>query len=211
MNKQINETAVEMVMDAHENLDNSHGDIEYIIREKDDATWLCFRQSEHVFGPQAKEKHAMFSRLANLTDWIRNIIAIPTHQMHAGYYEGWTEIDGDIIEEIKSKGDKPLYICGWSLGGAMAIIAATQLNKHFDIGGVITFGAPRCITQRGINRIPDALKLRISNYQMSGDMATRYWRHTRLKHFNSILLDPPQWREFSWKRHQIELYKEFAS
>ena len=66
-------------------------------------------------------------------------------KMHTGFKEAFEAVELDIqscINKEKYK-DKPLFITGHSLGGALATIAAKELTHKGGIAACYTFGSPR--------------------------------------------------------------------
>ena len=69
---------------------------------------------------------------------IKNIGAI-----HRGFYAEYKKVIPGIKEAIAKhdkKGTKDIWVCGHSLGGAMALLVAVELEPS---GGCHTFGQPR--------------------------------------------------------------------
>ena len=66
-------------------------------------------------------------------------------KIHTGFKEAFEEIYWDIREELNKDTlkDKPLFITGHSLGGALATIAAKKLSHKGGIAACYTFGSPR--------------------------------------------------------------------
>ncbi len=66
-------------------------------------------------------------------------------RVHAGFNRAYEQVAGDIQRELAASRlrDKPLYITGHSLGGALATIAAKRLNHPAGIAACYSFGAPR--------------------------------------------------------------------
>ena len=65
--------------------------------------------------------------------------------IHSGFNEAYNAVALDI-QNVLSDGkhdDRPLFITGHSLGGALATIAAKKLTHKGGIAGCYTFGAPR--------------------------------------------------------------------
>ena len=60
-------------------------------------------------------------------------------KVHDGFYDEINKVWKEILPLIKN--NKPLYICGHSLGGAMATIAASRLEEQTE--ALYTFGSPR--------------------------------------------------------------------
>ncbi|WP_373071162.1 hypothetical protein [Sulfurimonas sp.] len=64
--------------------------------------------------------------------------------IHSGFDEAFDLVQLDIQETLDSlETDKPLFIAGHSLGGALATVATKKLTFKFGIAGCYTFGSPR--------------------------------------------------------------------
>lgn len=68
-------------------------------------------------------------------------------EVHHGFWNAWLPVKFKLIQKIEAilaGAKKPVFVCGHSLGGALAMIAAKYLAlKLYDICGVYTFGCPR--------------------------------------------------------------------
>ncbi|MEK9695795.1 MAG: lipase family protein [Candidatus Poseidoniales archaeon] len=112
----------------------------HIVWNKDEMV-LCFRGTEPTSFNDIK---------ADLNAWPDR--AQIGGRVHNGFQEEvnkvWDEIEAVMMEShVQSK----LFICGHSLGGAMATIAASRLDGHVD--GLYTFGSPRVGTRGMVKRI----------------------------------------------------------
>ena len=78
-------------------------------------------------------------------------VSIP---VHAGFHDAYnkvakplTDLLNELLEKSDKKTDKPIYLTGHSLGGALALVASAALAKESKLGdhiaAVYTFGAPR--------------------------------------------------------------------
>jgi len=78
---------------------------------------------------------------------------VPQGQVHAGFLQGAEKVLPQIVTMVKAwlgaagAGNKAVWLCGHSLGGAMALIAATRfcedpLLKPL-VNGLYTYGQPR--------------------------------------------------------------------
>jgi triacylglycerol lipase len=109
-----------------------HKGAECLFLENNNTIVLAFR------GTEPKE----FSDIkADLKAWKRKS---KTHGMvHAGFYDYleriWETVENHINYGVREK--KALYICGHSLGGAMAALAASRLNDR--VVACYTYGQPR--------------------------------------------------------------------
>jgi pimeloyl-ACP methyl ester carboxylesterase len=101
--------------------------------------------------------------LDGLKDWLltnaNNYLILPTGRagtdfaaagvdarFHRGFLEAlemiWTPLLAAIQEAQKTK-DRPLWVTGHSLGGALALLAAWRLQRSFiEVQEIVTFGAP---------------------------------------------------------------------
>ena len=66
-------------------------------------------------------------------------------KIHSGFNEAFSQVSVEIQtilnkEEYKNK---PLFITGHSLGGALAVIAAKKLTHKGGMAACYTFGSPR--------------------------------------------------------------------
>ncbi|MGO9467503.1 MAG: lipase family protein [Isosphaeraceae bacterium] len=67
-------------------------------------------------------------------------------RFHRGFLEAlemvWGPLSAMINQELKAK-DRPLWVTGHSLGGALALLAAWRFQRNFlPVSAVVTFGAP---------------------------------------------------------------------
>lgn len=63
-------------------------------------------------------------------------------RVHKGFLAAYQLVEDLLIEDIKLAGDKPIYITGHSLGGALAMVATRYIGND-SIGATYTFGCPR--------------------------------------------------------------------
>lgn len=66
-------------------------------------------------------------------------------RIHSGFDSAFLNVEGKIKQTLASGrfDDKPLFITGHSLGGALATLAAKRVEHKGGIAGCYTFGAPR--------------------------------------------------------------------
>jgi len=105
---------------------------ECLFLENDDTLVLAFR------GTEPKE----FSDIkADLKAWKRK--SRTWGMVHAGFYAYLNKIWESVIRHIEygDREKKKLYICGHSLGGAMAALAASRLQDR--VTACYTYGQPR--------------------------------------------------------------------
>jgi len=75
--------------------------------------------------------------------------------IHSGFKEAFDNVGLDIQEKINSDEfkEKPLFITGHSLGGALATIAAKKLTHKAGIAACYTFGSPRVGDEEWVSSI----------------------------------------------------------
>lgn len=132
------------------------------IVEKNKNIYICFRGS------------------SNLKDWKTNLDkALITNQynydmysIHKGYYKRYMAISGKIHDYLKKKEFEELYVCGHSLGGALASICCFELVinnivNHKKIS-CITFGSPR-IGDKNLSNIYNNYNIKTYRMVLAGD------------------------------------------
>lgn len=105
----------------------------------DELHWSLFAPREAP-GTQV----LVFRGTAELTHWIFNVKTLlsawPTGgKVHTGFAQAFESLEPSLREAFPSAPQSPLCLAGHSLGGALALLAAT----HFPSQAVYTFGCPR--------------------------------------------------------------------
>src|SRR5262249_24402873 len=64
--------------------------------------------------------------------------------VHKGFYDAYQPLKPQIIKELQKSKPKHLWVTGHSLGGALAVLCASDLidSEHVKIDDLITFGQP---------------------------------------------------------------------
>ena len=78
---------------------------------------------------------------------------------HGGFYNEYKKLQSDILDrlnKLQRAMDRPIYITGHSLGGAMATVAAYHMPYA---SGLYTFGSPRAVS------IFNKRKLKVPHYR----------------------------------------------
>jgi triacylglycerol lipase len=89
----------------------------------------------------------------SVQDWLTNAQVLKTQacggRIHSGFWQGtqaiWAELESEI-RRIRGQfpTPPPLFLTGHSLGGALAVLAASELQRlEHKVDGVYTFGSPR--------------------------------------------------------------------
>jgi triacylglycerol lipase len=81
--------------------------------------------------------------------------------VHNGFQTEVDDIWEDVLKVIQKHSNKKISICGHSLGGAMATIAASRLQEHKPV--LYTFGSPRVGNAEFINNMTDVEHYRFVN------------------------------------------------
>ena len=121
------------------------------VGESDDAIVIAFRGSQTP------------TSLDGVKDWLltnaRNFLVIPEGRIgtdfaaagvgarfHRGFMEALEEIWAllyDRVDEAYGRNERPVWVTGHSLGGALALLCAWRMHQQFvPIHQVVTFGAP---------------------------------------------------------------------
>jgi len=88
----------------------------------------------------------------DIDDWLTNVDAAPASEftlgaVHQGFYTAYRSVQAEVLAAIRQGKeqfgeDTPVFFCGHSLGGALAVVA-TRLNAQDSNGACYTFGCPR--------------------------------------------------------------------
>ena len=54
--------------------------------------------------------------------------------VHAGYYEAFRKVEAPLNALLKKTGEKPIYLTGHSMGGALALVASAALGADSELG-----------------------------------------------------------------------------
>jgi hypothetical protein len=129
----------------------SVGNTQVYVATNDDHILAAFRGTESP------------TTLDGLKDWLLtdagNLLIVPEGRLGtdlaaagagARFHQGFVRAIGDIwepflaaIEEERTKSDRPIWLTGHSLGGALALLAAWLLRRKFiPVHQVYTFGGP---------------------------------------------------------------------
>lgn len=85
----------------------------------------------------------------NLEDWLGNMDIRTTPKSYGYVHKGFEAHYSNIKTKLEAilansnAAQKSIWLTGHSLGGAIATIAAAELNDLYNISGIYTFGQPR--------------------------------------------------------------------
>lgn len=147
--------------------------------ENETVTVLAFRGSE------------IPNSIDGFKDWLltnaKNFLVLPSGKIgtdfvaagvgarfHKGFMEALDEIWDPMLEAVDavvSQKERPLFITGHSLGGALALLAAWRLQRQMiPIHNVYTFGAPMVGNEAAAKAFEKEFPNRIYRYVDRGDM-----------------------------------------
>jgi len=88
--------------------------------------------------------------------------------VHSGFWEEANKVYPGILKAVKAgrKNKEKVYVCGHSLGGAMAVLVAAELQPN---GGLHTFGQPRVGNAEFLKCLSD---LSYYRYRNNNDIVT---------------------------------------
>jgi len=134
----------------------------------DEEFVLCFRGTEP----------------GEFSDIKADLNALPDKAQEGGWVHNGFQVEIDKLWDelqfvLKYADDKTFLICGHSLGGAMATIAASRLNELVD--ALYTYGSPRVGTRKfckSLNNIPHYRHVNNNDLVTSVPPAFLGYRHT---------------------------------
>ena len=130
--------------------------------EKGRNIYICFEGSTDI-----KDWKTNFDK-SLITNYHNNDI----YRIHSGYYNRYISLSSNIYEYLKKKNFEKVYICGHSLGAAMASICCFELVRHNIINRkkiyCITFGSPR-IGDKNLSKLYNNLNIKTYRIVLSGD------------------------------------------
>lgn len=144
--------------------------IGYVV-SSEDSTVIVFRGTDFV----------------ELSDWLSNVDTAPFHtphgKIHNGFYGAYHAGEADRYFSMKQQIDevlaqakpKRLWICGHSLGGALALVCAYDLeeNEGREIDGMMTFGQPLLVRQKLADYLDDKFVGRYARFAVGEDLVTK--------------------------------------
>lgn len=87
-----------------------------------------------------------------LADWLADFTILQARtehgMIHAGFYKGYRPLHPQIKELLRRYQPNRVWLAGHSLGGALAVVSAYQLEVEgeYNVAGVMTFGQPMVVS-----------------------------------------------------------------
>ena len=124
---------------------------------------------------------------------------------HSGFVYQWRGVRERVTRALEGREDVPLVVCGHSLGGAVATVAALELSSAYRCV-LITFGSPRVLDWRGKLAFDaaDIQTYRVTNGADVVAMVPILWMHHVGTHVE-INRKPP-WYLLSVLDHSVGAY-----
>ena len=160
----------------------SQNNTQAYVCQNDEAIVIAFRGSES------------FLTLDGFRDWLltnaRNFLVLPEGQLGtdfaaagvgARFHSGFMSAVADIWEPLFAKVDlefskleRPVWVTGHSLGGALALLCGWRLHRHFiSIHQICTFGAPMIGNDAAAAAFVREFPNRVFRYVDIGDIVPR--------------------------------------
>lgn len=119
------------------------------------AQFMCCTKDGHAY--------VIFRGSQSVLDWAIDFTCLPFFWplRHFGFELAWRSARGKVVTWLKQTGDehRKIVLCGHSLGGAMAHMAAFGLfEENHPIEHVITFGAPKAYFLGAAKKYDNLLK-----------------------------------------------------
>lgn len=90
---------------------------------------------------------------------------LPAGKVHTGFWSGYNRVEKKFSKEISKleqlAGERDLFICGHSLGGALALIHSAKLSNTNPV--LYTYGMPRTFTRDAIMQLSEIIHFRHVN------------------------------------------------
>ncbi|MFK8113482.1 MAG: hypothetical protein AB8B91_14855 [Rubripirellula sp.] len=152
------------------------------VGENDESIVIAFRGSQSP------------TSLDGVKDWLltnaRNFLVLPEGRLgtdfaaagvgarfHRGFMEALSEIWAslyDRVDEAYSRSERPVWVTGHSLGGALALLCAWRMHQQFvPMHQVCTFGAPMIGNLAAAEAYKREFPGRVFRYVDAGDLVPR--------------------------------------
>jgi len=110
----------------------------------------------------------------NFDLWMTKAEAGISGKVHRGFSRQWSHARSEVtsfMQKNQDAGRKTIFFTGHSLGGAVATVAATEMQKRFPGMSVnlVTFGAPKVGNDDYAKSVNSLLNGRVSRNENAGD------------------------------------------
>lgn len=114
-----------------------------------------------------------------VSDWLANLgrsaTDTPHGQVHKGFYDAYQSMKSQVNAILKERNTTHLWVTGHSLGGALALVCAYDLEEveQRQLNGVITFGQPMVARQKFADHIDTLLVGRYARFVNRDDIVPK--------------------------------------
>ncbi|WP_444890292.1 lipase family protein [Microbulbifer sp. DLAB2-AA] len=156
------------------------------------ALFLDIKNTECFLAETDSHVLLSFRGTQGIGDWVGNINLFPIHNpnygtVHNGFFDAFYDVEKLLIEHLPK--DKPMWITGHSLGGALAAIASVEWRSKFEIYGICTFGQPRTghqdFSETIRNSYPDSFFRFVNNRDLITRIPPGFQHAGSLYHFDA--------------------------
>ena len=126
-----------------------------------------------------------------IQDWLANIntksYESEDGNVHAGFWASYEALHDQLIEVLRQKNTKRIWVTGHSLGGALAVVCSYRLmeDEGKEIAGVMTFGQPRVGSPEFCKHMDLELRGRMVHFVNENDLVPRI--PPSFEHFGSLV------------------------
>ncbi len=128
---------------------------------------------------------------SEIQDWFVNLnnnsIKSKDGSVHAGFWVSYETLHDQLMEVLRQKNPKRIWVTGHSLGGALAVVCSYRLmtDENREIAGVMTFGQPRVGSSEFCKHMESELKGRMVHFVNENDLVPRV--PPSFEHFGSLV------------------------
>jgi len=128
--------------DSLESVQEIRDTYDLVDRESTDTQYFHFKTKEYLLlsfrGTEPKKSDALTDANAEMVHFSE-----VCGMVHAGFYKAFKSIQGSLDEVVQLAHESKVILCGHSLGGALAVMAATYIRKKYKREVLVyTFGCP---------------------------------------------------------------------
>lgn len=110
-------------------------------------------------------------------------------RVHRGFVKAWKSANDEIIEKLRdiavSNMGYEIFVCGWSYGGAMAILAGEDFYYRYGKKTrLITYGAPKILADKKSRDYVARCFKTVEQYGQHNDLVAHvatFYKHIKIK------------------------------
>ncbi len=126
-----------------------------------------------------------------IQDWLVNLnnksYRSASGAVHGGFWASYETLHDQLVEVLRQKNPKRIWVTGHSLGGALAVVCSYRLmtDEGKEITGVMTFGQPRVGSPEFCKHMDLELRGRMVHFVNENDLVPRI--PPSFEHFGSLV------------------------